>query len=151
MVRGFEAAFVMVLVVSPGTSQTRMSQGAIASAQDAANKAFAAEMAREGKDCPNVNTTLEENECLKTAAETTRANFTAFYDNLKKLISLDPSSVAALDDSQKAWTAYRDKACGAIHEFFRDGTIAPSADMSCDIRLTRSRMRDLNAMYLPLH
>jgi len=66
-------------------------------------------------------------------------------------MSVDPPSLQTLEDSQAAWTDYQQKACHAIDTLFRDGTILPSAGMGCVIQLTRSRMRDLNAVYnLPL-
>ena len=58
----------------------------------------------------------------------------------------------ALRDSQQAWLNYRQKQCEAVFDFWRSGTVAPSAELRCKIELTRSRMRDLDSLYeMPLH
>jgi uncharacterized protein YecT (DUF1311 family) len=120
--------------------------------QRVAQTAYDTEIAREGRDCLNAQNTYDENVCLKSAVATTQTNFAAFYAALSELLTPDSSNVQVLDESETAWTMYQGKACDAIDHFFRDGTIAPSATMRCVIRLTRSRMRDLNMLYdPPLH
>ena len=115
--------------------------------QKAARAAFDAETARIGKDCLDVTNQRDDNICLDKAAAATERNFAGFYSALEGIVGS-----AGLRDSQQAWADYRKKQCDAIFDFWRAGTIAPSASLRCDIELTRSRMRDLEGLYdVPLH
>ena len=115
--------------------------------QKAAKAAFDKEMARVGKDCTQVRNQRDENDCQSDAAGATERNFAAFYKALEGIIGN-----AALSDSQQAWLDYRKKQCDAVFDFWSPGTIAPSAELRCEIELTRSRMRDLDSLYeTPLH
>lgn len=60
---------------------------------------------------------------------------------------MDHTSQQRLKDTQELWLRYRDKTCEAVGYLWEGGTIRPSREMSCDIRLTRSRMRDLFWLY----
>jgi uncharacterized protein YecT (DUF1311 family) len=115
--------------------------------QQAAKAAYDAEMVREGKMCPHASTTIEINECLAKEANQTSMNFIVFYSNLRSLLKSNPDNEKLLDETQTAWTAYRDKTCAAIDEFWSGGTIRVSQSESCQILLTHSRMRDLNSLY----
>lgn len=115
--------------------------------QKAAKVAFDAEMLRIGKDCTKVKTQRDENICQSDAETATERNFDAFYGALESIVG-----GGRLRDSQQAWVDYRNRQCDAIFEFWRSGTIAPSAEMRCKIELMRSRMRDLDSLYeTPLH
>jgi uncharacterized protein YecT (DUF1311 family) len=115
--------------------------------QKAAKAAFDAEMARVGKDCNKVKTQREENVCQGDAESATERNFAAFYSSLESIVGS-----GRLRDSQQAWVDYRNRQCDAIFDFWRSGTVAPSAAMRCKIELARSRMRDLDDLYeMPLH
>jgi uncharacterized protein YecT (DUF1311 family) len=58
----------------------------------------------------------------------------------------------SLDDAQSEWLAYRQKTCGAIELFFAGGSGQAGFVARCQIQLTRSRMKDLDAIYnFPLH
>jgi uncharacterized protein YecT (DUF1311 family) len=39
--------------------------------------------------------------------------------------------------SEKAWSAYREAECGAVYDYWADGTIRTAKDLACRIRLTR--------------
>lgn len=115
--------------------------------QKAAKAAFETEMARIGKDCAKAKTQRDENICQSDAATATERNFDAFYRSLENIVGS-----GRLRESQQAWVDYRNKQCDAIFEFWRPGTVAPSAEMRCKIELMRSRMRDLDSLYeTPLH
>src|SRR5215469_8439521 len=87
----------------------------------AAMAALKAEQAKEGQDCKNTTSQREDNICTGEVAEAADKNMTVFYDNLKAM--LGPESQKALDESQAAWLEYRKKACGAVYEFYKDGSI----------------------------
>lgn len=80
----------------------------------------------------------------------TEKDFSTFYENLRAI--LDESSQKNLQDGQAKWVAYRDITCQAIDDLFREGTARAGKVARCKIQLTRSRMKDLDAIYyLPLH
>ena len=110
--------------------------------QKAANAAFAAEQARVGKDCLDARNQREDTACELAAAATTELNLISFYAALQGIVGSD-----ALRGSQQAWLNYRKRQCAAIYDFFKGGTIAPSAQSRCEIELARSRMRDLEALF----
>lgn len=116
----------------------------------AALAALKAEQAKEGKDCRNVTSQYEDNICTAEVAKAADKNMTVFYDNLKA--TLGPESQKALEESQAAWLQYRTKACGAVYEFYKDGSIRYAEHARCETLLTRGRMRDLDYLYeSPLH
>ncbi|HEY2378982.1 MAG TPA: lysozyme inhibitor LprI family protein [Gemmatimonadaceae bacterium] len=84
----------------------------------------------------------EETACVGAALDTTERNFGAFYGALENFVGGD-----AVRGAQTMWLDYRKKQCEGIFNFFRRGTIAPSARIRCEIALTRSRMRDLDALF----
>jgi uncharacterized protein YecT (DUF1311 family) len=115
--------------------------------QKTAKAAFDAEMARVGKDCTNFGSQQADDSCQGEAEAATERNFRAFYSALEGIVGS-----SALQDSQQAWLDYRKKQCDAVFDFWRPGTIAPSAKVRCEIDLTRSRMRDLDSLFdTPLH
>ena len=105
------------------------------------------EVSQIGKDCSDAKTTVEENSCIVTIEQKTRDDFASFYGSLRSLLQEDTTAVSQLQASQEQWEQYVQKACDAIDHFFRNGTIRLSAVTGCKIRLTRSRMQDLNALY----
>jgi uncharacterized protein YecT (DUF1311 family) len=116
----------------------------------AALAALHAEQAKEGKDCPDVRGQRDEDICTGQVAEAADRNLAIFYDNLKAII--DGEAQKKLQDSQNAWLDYRKKACDAVYEFYKDGTIRNSEQARCQTRLTRDRMRALDSLYeTPLH
>jgi uncharacterized protein YecT (DUF1311 family) len=48
-------------------------------------------------------------------------------------------AVLGLDASQQAWEAYRDVECQTIGVFAGDATLTDTAELACEIRLTRAR------------
>ena len=120
--------------VGSADRESKASCGSAIECQRTANAAFGAEMARVGTDCTNVRNQREEDSCER--------NFSVFYSALESIVGSD-----ALYDSEQAWLDYRKKQCVAVFDFFRPGTIAPSAALRCKVELTRSRMRDLDSLF----
>ncbi|HEY7393300.1 MAG TPA: lysozyme inhibitor LprI family protein [Gemmatimonadaceae bacterium] len=110
--------------------------------QKTADAAFKAEEARVGKDCAGASNQHEENICLSEAADKTERNLSTFYTALEGIVGSAP-----LRESQGAWVNYRKTQCDAIFTWYKRGTIAPSAQLSCQIALARSRMRDLESLF----
>jgi uncharacterized protein YecT (DUF1311 family) len=136
-------------------------------AKASANAAFAAEAAREkAGDCPNVSTTFAINQCLGREAEITDANYKAFTTSLRAMLAALPATdppaqgptgpeataqtaTAAFDASETAWQIYRKAECNAVDVQWRGGTIVNSMVGYCWLRVTRSRMHELNDAYDP--
>ena len=118
--------------------------------QKAANDVLRSQLSKEGKDCQDARDNFEDKACISLAAQQTETDFAVFYQNLKEL--LDASGQSNLEEAQRTWTPYRDATCKAIDEFFREGSARVGLVTRCRIQLTRSRMKDLDAIYnLPLH
>ena len=116
----------------------------------AAVEALKAEQANEEKGCSSARSQYEDTICTARLAKQADTNLSVFYDNLKAI--LGPPSQKDLQESQAAWLQYRTKACEAIFEFYKDGTIRNAEQGRCETRLTRERMRDLDYFYeSPLH
>ena len=118
-----------------------------ASYQKVAAKAFQFEISQIRRDCPNADTTFEENICLGSVDETTQRNFRTFYSSLRNLLNPASDAVQQLDSSQAKWEKYSTSACHAVYAVYRDGTIRNAKAVGCRIQLTRSRMQDLDALY----
>jgi len=116
----------------------------------AAVAALKAEQAKEGKDCTNTKSQYEDNICTAEVVKAADTSLSVFYDNLKAILGRE--SQKDLQESQTAWLQYRTKACDAIFEFYKDGTIRKAEQARCETRLTRERMQDLDYLYeSPLH
>lgn len=117
---------------------------------EAAMAALQAEQAKEGKDCANAKSQYEETVCTAETAKTADTSLSAFYTNLKAILGSE--NQARLQESQNAWLQYRIKACDAVFELYKGGTIRNSEQARCETRLTRQRIRDLDYLYEgPLH
>ncbi len=119
-----------------------------ASYQKTAATALQFESAQIGKDCGDAKNTIEINGCLSGVAEKTESNFRAFYESLRSLLNPGSEAAQQLDSSQAQWEKYSTSACDAVDNFYRSGTIRIAAVTGCRIQLTRSRMQDLNALYV---
>jgi uncharacterized protein YecT (DUF1311 family) len=125
---------------------------------------FDREMEREkAGDCPNVVTTYDENVCLGQEVATTTANYKDYADTLRSLMGLrDSSAIVAdgptgtpptpdemakeFDRIETAWDAYRTVLCSAAYHQYRGGTIAPSIELSCNLRAMRTHIRELGGI-----
>ncbi|MGA8598340.1 MAG: lysozyme inhibitor LprI family protein [Bryobacteraceae bacterium] len=116
--------------------------------QKKAEAALRFEVARIGKDCPAARTTIEENNCIVGVEQQTRENFQVFYDSLRLLLGPKSEAAIQLDNSQSQWEKYSKEACDAVDSLYRRGSIRLSAVETCKVPLMRSRMQDLNALYI---
>jgi uncharacterized protein YecT (DUF1311 family) len=88
---------------------------------------------------------LAMNECLRTQLDISyRAMIEAQELALGTARQLDERTgtevaVLGLEASQQAWEAYRDVECQTVGVFAGDATPAETAQLSCEIRLTRTR------------
>ena len=126
--------------------------------QRIANFAYEAEMAHQVGACPDAVTVTDRDVCLNDAREETYKNYKQFFDALREaLIQSSPNdaNALALDGTEVVWEKYRVITCDAMVRVYDTGTVKhpgsaePSAQTRCLITLTRSRMKDLKALYEP--
>ena len=114
--------------------------------RDQAKSAFNREMAREkADDCKDAVTTYDINVCLSKANDATTTNYKAYTQALRLLLA--SQAQPEFDQAQTAWEQYRKLQCSAAYALFKGGTIAPSMELSCNLLLMRSHLRELNAIY----
>ena len=138
--------------------------------RQAATAAYNAEMAREkAPECPNANTTYDENMCIEHEDAVTDTNYKAFITALRAMLALPvPASpgiptpitgptgpeatpatnTAAFDTAESAWHTYSTAECGAVDTLWRGGTIVNSMVGRCHLRMARARMHELDEVYL---
>ena len=98
--------------------------------------------------CPDAETTVEMNQCVRAKIEAAEADLDRYLESARRAIDDDPASLAALDRSQTAWTAFREAECAAVYERYRDGTIRGVMGGTCALQLLRRRTHDLWSTYL---
>lgn len=87
------------------------------------------------------STTPEIEQCL--AADLTRADtelnryYVAAVTRLSR--ERETATLAKLRASERAWIAYRDAECGAVYEWWGQGTIRGAMMLGCQIRITKAR------------
>jgi uncharacterized protein YecT (DUF1311 family) len=131
--------------------------------------AYLEEEAREKKgDCPEARSTYEINICLGKEAGKTAANYKTYTDALRSvegLASPGESDVAGptgkplapeqrlkeFDTVESTWHAYYVAQCSAAYDAYQGGTIAPSMDLTCRLRLMRDRMHELESIFQFMH
>lgn len=113
--------------------------------KQAARSIFASEMKKQEHDCEGVEQQQPLNACMASAAQSTEASLNNFYAALR--MTIGPPARTALRDAQKTWLLYRQQTCAAATDRYKGGSIAPFVHSSCQIRVTRERMRLLNELY----
>ena len=133
-----------------------------------AKQAFDAEMVREkAGDCLDAGNTYEFNVCYGKAVALTDQNLKAYEDAIHDLLDLHypnltgqppmpgpagprltpEENVAEFDHLEQLWHPYLDAAATAAFHQFAGGTGGPSFQMETHLRLVRSHMRELDALY----
>lgn len=131
--------------------------------------AFSAELARDKTPvCPNAGSTYELNSCLDHEIEVTNTNYKTFIAALRAmLLTPEPTvpgaptpivgptgeeatpatNIAAFDAAESAWQTYAKAECSAVDTYWRGGTIVNAMVGECSLRMSRSRLRELNDAY----
>lgn len=79
------------------------------------------------------------------------AKLTDAYRRAWKEWADHPSVIVKLRDAERAWIAYRDANCESEHRTYEGGTMGPNMSASCQIKLTRQRIEEINRIYLSEH
>lgn len=96
------------------------------------------------------STTPEINACFANKLEAAEEAMNGYHHAavLRYLESGDDGVVQGLRQSQRAFEAYRDIECGAVHYRWRDGTIRTLHSLTCRIALTEQRTHAIWASWL---
>lgn len=100
----------------------------------------------------NAGSQVETGQCLQETAKAAEAALAIILDisrdAARELDSITERDVAlpALNTSQTEWEAYRDAQCLYAGSLFGGGSGTGIEIQSCQIEMTRARMRDLQAM-----
>ena len=92
-------------------------------------------------------TTYDTNICLSKVQDKVDQELNQTYQSALKRWNEDPNR-EELRQAQRAWVSYRDAACKAEADLYKGGTIMPSIEMHCVIRLTRQRIAEIKDTYL---
>ncbi|MBV8730624.1 MAG: DUF1311 domain-containing protein [Acidobacteriia bacterium] len=133
-----------------------------------AKAAFDRENARETAGlCKDAISTYDSNICLGKENDKTLANYNEFAGALRSMLALKPpheeevlnvsgptgkplssaEKAQDFDAMEAAWTKYRQLACSAAFNLYKSGTAAPGQQLSCNLALYRSHMRELAGIY----
>lgn len=95
------------------------------------------------EDCANAQTQTDMNICSYEAYKRADKNLNAAYKAAVGQATQLWGSPDRLRDAQRAWIAYRDKAC-AVYDYPDGGSIQPLLINECMTKVTRDRTDDLN-------
>ena len=96
------------------------------------------------QDCSDPQTQLAMNECAH--ADYLAADEALNTEYRRARAALDESAGTALRDAQRAWIAFRDKACEVEGAQYDGGSIQPMVVAECLARLTWRRVDDLRLL-----
>jgi len=106
--------------------------------------------------CPG-ETTLEINACLSQQLDKVDSDLARYIAAARHRLTseahADDGHAAAMaladfDRAEQAWTAYRKAECGAVYDYWSDGTIRTSMELTCEIDLTRRHTRTVWSEWL---
>ena len=91
-------------------------------------------------DCARAMTTLEVNACVARDLQNETRRMETYLQAAFARMRMDtPKQDAWLRASQPAWEAYADIACGAVYDWWGEGTVRTAEALRCRIDLTRER------------
>lgn len=90
--------------------------------------------------CPG-STTREVEQCLADDLARVDAELNRYYGAAVKRLTEEKqtAALAQLRASERAWIRYRDAECGAVYEWWKQGTIRGTMDLGCRMDVTRAR------------
>lgn len=99
-----------------------------------------------GELCKDTKSLQESNDCMEQAAVNVRREFNRYFAKLTESIK-DEKAKGELRLAQDRWGEYKDKSCSAAFDFYASGVMRTVMEFTCEIQLTRSRMKDLDIIY----
>jgi hypothetical protein len=128
---------------------------------------FNKEMAREKiEPCPEAHSGYELNICLTKEIEISQSNYKTYADSIRALLALkfpgqdsindngptgkplsEEELLKEFDDIQSKWQQYQKAASNASFDYYKGGSIAPILAGQAELKIIRSHMHDLDAIY----
>lgn len=87
------------------------------------------------------STTRDVEQCLAADLARADAELNRYYTAAVARLTRDqePTTLAKLRTSERAWIAYRDAECDAVYENWKGGTIRGAMALGCRTALTKAR------------
>ena len=98
--------------------------------------------------CIDLKTTVETNDCISAQIQNAKKELAKYLKASKHRLASEPKVAEELDKSQKAWLLYRDSHCGAIYQYWIEGSVRGAMAGNCILKQTRRRTHDLWEAYL---
>ena len=95
--------------------------------------------------CPG-DSTPEINACLGQQLDAANSDLGRYVTAARRRLKSEAQggdghaaamALADFDRAEQAWTAYLKAECGAVYDYWSDGTIRTSMELTCEIDLTR--------------
>ena len=96
--------------------------------------------------CKDAKSMQDSNDCMEQAFDKVRREFNRYFAKLTESIK-EEKAKAGLRLAQDRWSEYKDKSCLAAFDFYASGVMRKVMEFTCEIQLTRSRMKDLEVIY----
>jgi uncharacterized protein YecT (DUF1311 family) len=98
--------------------------------------------------CRDSKTTLDMNQCLSDQITLAEKELAKYLEESRRRVANDPRTLAEFEKAQTAWVAFRDAHCGAIYQFWAQGSVRGAMAGYCLLKQTRRRTYDLRDAYL---
>ena len=98
--------------------------------------------------CSDSKTRLDMNQCLSARMTLAEKELAKYLEESRRRVANAPRTLAEFEKAQKAWVAFRDAHCGAIYQYWAQGSVRGAMAGYCVLELTRRRTHDLWDAYL---
>jgi uncharacterized protein YecT (DUF1311 family) len=135
---------MLIVFAAIGTlSSVAQQDGTAPVAQDAIQSAQSQDSA--DAVCNAANTQMEINQCYGDAYQKAEKELNQLYSRVTK--KQDGAGRVRLQTAQRAWLKYRGAHCAAAAAIYRGGSIESSIRSGCLMRITRTRIDELQHVY----
>jgi uncharacterized protein YecT (DUF1311 family) len=90
-------------------------------------------------NCDSAMTTADMRRCAVRDYKDAKRDLNRYFEEARRVAT----NRALLDSAQAVWERFRDLACRAVGSQYRDGTKQPVVVLTCLVRATRKRLREI--------
>ncbi len=94
-------------------------------------------------NCSAPTSTYDYKVCGGRQLEAAKQELTRYLEASRLKIADDVQTLAALDESQKTWEAYKNAQCNALYTKWRQGSVAGVMEVGCQVAMTKARTHEL--------
>jgi len=95
--------------------------------------------------CKDSQTTPDMNQCLSDQITLAEKELAKYLEESRRRVANDPRTLAEFERAQTAWVAFRDAHCGAIYQFWAQGSARGA--MAGEDTVSSSRRGDEHPIY----